>query len=345
MGDYAGLQYGSQCICTNTGPQENSEEGKCTYGCAGDQSIKMCGGLGYINIFHTDAHKTTWDDWGCGNSAQDQYYQKWYADMDHCGLTEELPPAPTEAPAGTTTTTTTARTTTTTTIATTTTVTTTVVAEGEQCKQNSECETDLLCDGNLKKCRKRDPGNQGGFCSVGGILCQEAEGDCDKHRECEGSLLCGTFGQFDNKMCQFFDPTHRHTWDCCFSPNATTGFSRENEPCKIDEQCEPGLICDTNRRYGSEPNTWRCGPKTYTYKLVASGTDCNRIQSATECAHAASVLGLRDRNPQVFHVDYRPPACYGGNDGGGRLNSNTDMNGQGDCDYHGRKCVCRVEAD
>jgi len=346
--DYAGLQYGSQCICTNTGPQENSEEGKCTYGCAGDQSIKMCGGLGYINIFHTDAHKTTIDDWGCGNSAQDQYYQKWYADMDHCGLTEELPPAPTEAPAGTTTTTTTARTTTTTTIATTTTVTTSVgymevtsgtgcgsnglrittkeeceaaanelglsfsqsvieidrvdswpsqcfypgnpafgsnvffnkdttstipcdsdqrkcickkiVAEGEQCNQNSECETDLLCDGNLKKCRKRDPGNQGGFCSVGGILCQEAEGDCDKHRECEGSLLCGTFGQFDNKMCQFFDPTHRHTWDCCFSPNATTGFSRENEPCKIDEHCGSGLKCDTNIRYSDEPNTYRCRP-------------------------------------------------------------------------------------
>ena len=85
--DYAGLQYGSQCICTNTGPQGNSERDKCYYGCAGDSSIKMCGGLGYINLFHTDAHKTTIDDWGCGNSAQDKYYQKWYADMDHCDST------------------------------------------------------------------------------------------------------------------------------------------------------------------------------------------------------------------------------------------------------------------
>merc|ERR1712027_268348 len=57
--DYAGLQYGSQCICTNTGPQGTSERDKCYYGCAGDSSIKMCGGLGYINLFHTDAHKTT----------------------------------------------------------------------------------------------------------------------------------------------------------------------------------------------------------------------------------------------------------------------------------------------
>ena len=85
--DYAGLQYGSQCICTNTGPQGNSEAQKCTFGCAGDHSIKMCGGLGYINIFHTDAHRTTIDDWGCGNSMQDKYYQKWYADMGHCEST------------------------------------------------------------------------------------------------------------------------------------------------------------------------------------------------------------------------------------------------------------------
>ena len=85
--DYAGLQYGSQCICTNSGPQGTSDAGQCTYGCAGDSSIKMCGGLGYINIFHTDAHKTTIDDWGCGNTVQDTYYQKWYEDMGHCGVT------------------------------------------------------------------------------------------------------------------------------------------------------------------------------------------------------------------------------------------------------------------
>jgi len=89
--DYAGLQYGSQCICTNSGPQGTSDAQQCTYGCAGDNSIKMCGGLGYINIFHTDAHKTTIDDFGCGNTVQDTYYQKWYQDMGHCGGS---PPAP-----------------------------------------------------------------------------------------------------------------------------------------------------------------------------------------------------------------------------------------------------------
>merc|ERR1712117_909943 len=84
--DYAGLQYGSQCICTNSGPQGTSDAGQCSYGCAGDNDIKMCGGLGYINIFHTDAHKTTIDDWGCGDTVQDTYYQKWYNDMGHCNV-------------------------------------------------------------------------------------------------------------------------------------------------------------------------------------------------------------------------------------------------------------------
>ena len=58
----------------------------------------MCGGLGYINIFHTDAHTTTIHDWGCGNTAQDTYYQKWYDDMGHCGTT----PDTTEGTRGTT---------------------------------------------------------------------------------------------------------------------------------------------------------------------------------------------------------------------------------------------------
>ena len=71
-------------------------------------------------MFHTDAHNSVTDDRGCGNSEQDLYYQKWYADMSHCGLlnmTEELPDA-------TTTTTITSTTTTTTTTSTTTTTTT-----------------------------------------------------------------------------------------------------------------------------------------------------------------------------------------------------------------------------
>ena len=64
----------------------------------------MCGGLGYINIFHTDAHKTTIDDWGCGNTVQDTYYQKWYQDMGRCGAvggsggSVNAPAATTQAP-------------------------------------------------------------------------------------------------------------------------------------------------------------------------------------------------------------------------------------------------------
>ena len=73
-----------QCLCSDAKPEGASDESQCTYECAGDSSIKMCGGLGYINIFHTDAHSTTIDDWGCGNTAQDTYYQKWYTDMSHC---------------------------------------------------------------------------------------------------------------------------------------------------------------------------------------------------------------------------------------------------------------------
>ena len=46
----------------------------------------MCGGLGYINIFHTDAHKSTIDDFGCGSTAQDTYYQRWFDDMGHCNI-------------------------------------------------------------------------------------------------------------------------------------------------------------------------------------------------------------------------------------------------------------------
>ena len=67
----------------------------------------MCGGLGYINIFHTDAHKTTVDDYGCGSTAQDTYYQRWFEDMGHCNISTS-PAAPPAAPAAAPTTTTTA---------------------------------------------------------------------------------------------------------------------------------------------------------------------------------------------------------------------------------------------
>ena len=100
--DYAGLQYSSQCICSNSGPQGNSDESQCTYECAGNSSISMCGGLGYINVFHTDAHKSTIDDYGCGRTLEDAYYPRWYEDMGHCNilaLAKGAPPVSKFAPA------------------------------------------------------------------------------------------------------------------------------------------------------------------------------------------------------------------------------------------------------
>merc|ERR1719411_428141 len=153
--DYAGLQYGSQCICTNSGPQGTSDESQCTYGCAGDSSVKMCGGLGYINIFHTDAHKSTIDDFGCGSTAQDTYYQRWFEDMGHCNISTSLTAAP---PVPTTT-------------------TLPPVQENEACIDHAHCEGDLVCDGtnpNSKKCRKHSTIiNNPDFCSRGDILCKE----------------------------------------------------------------------------------------------------------------------------------------------------------------------------
>ena len=79
-----GLTMNPQCLCSDAKPEGNSDESQCTYECAGDSSIKMCGGFGFISIFHTD--NTTTDGSTCGNTTQDTYYQKWFTDMDHCGI-------------------------------------------------------------------------------------------------------------------------------------------------------------------------------------------------------------------------------------------------------------------
>ena len=44
----------------------------------------MCGGFGFINMFHTD--NTTIEGSNCGNTTEDTYYQKWFGDMGHCGI-------------------------------------------------------------------------------------------------------------------------------------------------------------------------------------------------------------------------------------------------------------------
>ena len=84
--------------------------------------------------------------------------------------------------------------------------------EGGQCNQNANCQSNLLCDGNAKICRKEsaDLGSYDpNFCSQN--LCQEGEGDCDDDTECDGSLECGT----DNCPTQNNWPT---VADCCYQP-------------------------------------------------------------------------------------------------------------------------------
>ena len=65
--------------------------------------------------------------------------------------------------------------------------------EGEQCLNNDNCTANLICDRNLKTCRKHahNQDYNSSFCSSNGRLCQEMEGDCDRDDQCEGSLKCG----------------------------------------------------------------------------------------------------------------------------------------------------------
>ena len=61
--------------------------------------------------------------------------------------------------------------------------------EGGLCAKNGDCHGNLVCDGNLKECRNEstDLGFfDSHFCSEGGRLCQEGEGDCDGDDQCEG---------------------------------------------------------------------------------------------------------------------------------------------------------------
>merc|ERR1712117_211687 len=354
MGDYAGLQYGSQCICTNTGPQENSEEGKCTYGCAGDQSIKMCGGLGYINIFHTDAHKTTIDDWGCGNSAQDQYYQKWYADMDHCGLTEELP--------------------------------------SEDCQWASwgswtSCsESCSAADGTGDQRRTREIGSEA---VNDGTPCNAAA-DGSETRSCTDAcpVNCqtGVWGDWSScaDSCTARDGTGNQTRTRTPYVYATNGGadcvepSLENQDC--DDECPVdcswsswtawgscSASCDggTQSRYrnstiegsnggaecteGDDTELQTCNTNACPaaqYKLVESGRDCEHIKSMTECETAARALGLADLTAVddgfTSGTASDPPYCYNWiSSGVHHLKFNPSGSNTGPCKTVDQ-CICKV---
>ena len=87
-----------------------------------------------------------------------------------------------------------------------------VAAEGEQCTQNKDCQSTLLCDGNQNLCRKdatQLANPSGSFCNNN--LCQEWEGDCDKDSDCAGSLKCGN----NNCPAHFYWPSGH---DCCYMP-------------------------------------------------------------------------------------------------------------------------------
>ena len=81
---------------------------------------------------------------------------------------------------------------------------------GSKCVNNDICHEGLVCDGNLKVCRKEattlsqpDPD----FCIQN--ACQEWEGDCDSDAECEGDLIC----------CNNCNQPQHSSWpadyDCC----------------------------------------------------------------------------------------------------------------------------------
>ena len=101
------------------------------------------------------------------------------------------------------------------------------MGESEQCLNNDKCPDNLLCDGNLKICRKnaRVREYSSSFCSSSGRLCQENEGDCDNDDECEGSLECGS--------------------NNCISANWDSGADCCTKPCKNDSDCTTSGECDT----------------------------------------------------------------------------------------------------
>ena len=113
---------------------------------------------------------------------------------------------------------------------------------GKSCNNNNDCKNNLLCDGNLNKCRikARDDTYSSSFCSKNDRLCQEREGHCDSDEECEGSLKCGK----DN----CFGPSG---WspgaDCCYDPGVCI--------YNIDSSCDqnspgthsPGIIANANK--------------------------------------------------------------------------------------------------
>lgn len=95
---------------------------------------------------------------------------------------------------------------------------------GGECFQNHDCDGKLVCDGKSNKCRTpstdlKKPDEE--FCSGGNSrLCQEGEGHCKGHDECEGSLECG----FHN--CGY--KGKYAYWNCCRKPADKASFMKSS---------------------------------------------------------------------------------------------------------------------
>ena len=81
------------------------------------------------------------------------------------------------------------------------------------------------------------------------------------------------------------------------------------------------------------------------YKLVTTGTECNRITSTAECEQAATELGLSDTTVTVVQNYYPEVAdCYfwksGSNEG---LFFNTIGNASRECTSTTSQCICRLK--
>ena len=51
---YAGMEYGNQCLCSNTPPPQEKviKTSRCSYKCPAD-SASMCGGSWKLNVYET----------------------------------------------------------------------------------------------------------------------------------------------------------------------------------------------------------------------------------------------------------------------------------------------------
>ena len=113
--------------------------------------------------------------------------------------------------------------------------------EGLHCRLNN-CPASLGFDSLVDCCQQI--GNEH-YCTAY-EPCEQDEGDCDSHNECQDGLFCGSNNcpaslGFDSEV------------DCCYKPTlgdelfcTTDNPCGENEgDCHSDSECKANLVCDT----------------------------------------------------------------------------------------------------